>query len=236
MMHLRSSLLTALVALVAPTATFTSAVHGRPSLPRRLPAARMVLGFPSPASASPLDLFSGRGARPETLYENGTPVDFLLESLHLTKRRVSGGILVRAPPEALWAVLTDYEHMPEVVPNILSNRVTRDERTRRVTIQQESLLSNKLQLRVDMELEAIEQRDQWKMQLRRLSGHGFLDFTAEYELKPRADGTTYLSYAVELVPCPIFPLPLVERKVRKEVPKMLYAVGAAAQKRRSRAL
>ena len=48
--------------------------------------------------------------------------------------------------------------------------------------------------------------------------------------QPRPDGTTYLSYAVELVPCPIFPLPLVERKVRKEVPRMLHAVKTASQR------
>ena len=46
----------------------------------------------------------------------------------------------------------------------------------------------------------------------------------------RGDGSTYLSYEVELVPCPIFPLPLVERKIRKEVPRMLASVGAAAQR------
>merc|ERR1719247_1099474 len=188
----------------------------------------MVLGgsLPSPPSFGMLGL--GLPQRPEVLYEQGTRVDFLLETLHLTKRRVSGGILVQSSPEEVWAVLTDYERMPEVIPNILSNRVTRDERAQRVTIQQESLLSNKLQLRVDMELEAIEQRDRWSLELRRLSGHGFLQFQAQYSLKPRPDGTTYLSYSVELVPCPIFPLPLVERKVRKEVPKMLHAVGEAA--------
>lgn len=190
----------------------------------------MILGADLSGGAAPLGLLGlgVRGPQPEVLYEKGTKVDFMLEALHLTKRRVSGGVVVRAPPEAVWNVLTDYERMPEVIPNILSNRVTRDERARRVTIQQESLLSNKLQLRVDMELEAIEQRDRWSLALRRLSGHGFLQFQAQYSLKPRPDGTTYLSYEVELVPCPIFPLPLVERKVRKEVPKMLYAVGLAS--------
>ena len=60
-----------------------------------------------------------------------------------------------------------------------------------------------------------------------------LEFVAQYELRPRGDGTTYLSYEVELVPCPIFPLPLVERKIRKEVPKMLSAVSVAAVARTS---
>ena len=42
-------------------------------------------------------------------------------------------------------------------------------------------------------------------------------------------GSTYLSYTVELIPCPIFPLPLVEEKIRKEVPRMLVALRDAVQ-------
>merc|ERR1719506_3624508 len=58
-----------------------------------------------------------------------------------------------------------------------------------------------------MVLEAVEDRDRWEMTLRRVSGHGFLEFEGKYTLTPRAGGATYLSYSVELVPCPIFPLP-----------------------------
>ena len=118
--------------------------------------------------------------------------------------------------------------------NILSNIVTRETANGNVRIMQDSLLSTRLNLRTSMDLEAVESLDQWMMQLRRLSGHGFLEFEAVYQLAPRADGSTYLSYSVELVPCPIFPLPLVERKIRKEVPKMLTAVAAVAVEQSSR--
>ena len=240
----------ALLALLAPGATtFRAAVVPPPphsasaaaAASRAPPHARhgpsgpaMVFGLTPPRDASaPLGAapFGGMfgAARPETLYESGTPVDFLLETLHITKRRVSGGVLVRAPADAVWSVLTDYEAMPEVIPNILSNKVVRE--GKRVLIEQESLLSNRLQLRVDMSLEAVEQPGKRKLTLERRSGHGFLEFEAVYNLQPRADGSTYLSYAVELVPCPIFPLPLVERKVRKEVPRMLVAVAKAAARR-----
>ena len=170
----------------------------------------------------------------EVLYESGTPVDFLMETLHLTKRRVSGGVLVRAPPAAVWSVITDYEAMPDVVPNILSNVVNRDATSGRVTIEQESQLSSRMNLVVSMGLEAIEARDRWTLQLRRVGGHGFLEFEARYVLQPRGDGTTYLSYEVELVPCPIFPLPLVERKIRKECPKMLHAVARVSEANNAR--
>ncbi len=164
----------------------------------------------------------------EVLYEGRTQVDFQMETLHLTKRRVSGGVQVDASPQAIWEVLTAYERMPETIPNILSNVVTRDAASGRVTIEQESLLSNRLNLITSMVLEAVEVREAQQLELRRVSGHGFLEFEGKYTLTPRGGGT-YLAYSVEMTPCPIFPLPLVERKIRKEVPKMLTAVAAAAQ-------
>merc|ERR1719488_147394 len=93
---------------------------------------------------------------PEVLYEGGTPVDFQLETLHLTKRRVSGGVLVSASPEAIWSVITDYEAMPDIIPNILSNIVNRDPASGCVTIEQESLLSTRMNLVVSMALQAVE--------------------------------------------------------------------------------
>ena len=225
MLRLRSVLL---LLGVTSTATFRALPVGAPSaaaISTRHAASAMILGLPVPP-ANPFSLLPGQSARPEVLREGATSVDFLLETQGLAKRRVSGGVLVPAAPDAVWSVLTDYEAMPEVIPNILSNDVTRQ--NNRVTIQQESLLSTRLQLKVDMQLEAIEHRDRMQLQLSRLSGHGFLEFEATYTLQPRADGSTYLAYEVTLVPCPIFPLPLVERKMRKEVPKMLAAVAKAS--------
>lgn len=211
----------------APSATFV-APHvpfaASPSRDARSSAPSMLLEL---RSSVPFGLWGGSSNRPEVLYEDGVPVDFHMETLHMTKRRVSGGILVPASPEALWQVLTAYERMPETIPNILSNIVTRDGTS--IFIEQESLLSNRMNLRTSIRLEAIEERERWMLRLRRLSGHGFLEFEAEYKLRPRPDGTTYLSYEVELIPCPIFPLPLVERKIRKEVPKMLSALARVAR-------
>merc|ERR1719409_1900602 len=134
---------------------------------------------------------------PESIAEGDTRIDYQMERIHLTKRRVSGGIVVEAPPEAVWACLTAYEQLPEIVPNILSNEVT---------------------------LDAQADAARWELTLSRIAGHGFLEFEGVYTLQPRADGTTYLRYVVELVPCPLFPLPLVEDKIRREVPRMLVSV------------
>lgn len=163
----------------------------------------------------------------EKLSEGDARVDFLLERLHLTKRRVSGGIDIEASPQSIWSTLTDFEAMPEIIPNILSNKVTRRP-DGSVSINQKSLISRRLNLETDMTLEATMDGGARQLELRRVAGHGFLEFVARYTLLPRPNGGTYLKYAVTLVPCPIFPLPLVEQKIRREVPKMLVAVRDAA--------
>jgi len=234
-MHQPALCLLAIMALLLPAGSgfLAGPAVGRSTVASRhgaAPAMALGLGRASPFGVpTPFGSLLGGSQQPEVLYESGTPVDFQMETLHLTKRRVSGGVLVRATPEAIWAVLTDYEAMPEVIPNILSNTVRR-ESSGRVLIDQQSLLSRRMGLEVHIQLEAVEQKDRWQLDLRRQSGHGFLELDAVYNLQPRGDGSTYLAYKVELVPCPLFPLPLVERKMRKEVPKMLHALRVAAER------
>ena len=197
----------------------------------RADAPRMVFGLSTPASVAPTE-------GPEVLYHRGARIDFRWERLGLTRRRVSGGLDVAATPEDIWRVLTAYERLPTIVPNILSNEVTRPPAgsSANVLIDQTSLLSRKLNLKTQIGLEAVEGASNRELTLRRVSGHGFLEFEAIYKLRPQPDGTTYLGYSVDLVPCPIFPLPLVERKIRKEVPGMLVSFRDAAVAGRAAAL
>lgn len=222
-------------ALLLPASALSFAPSGLSS--SRAPAAarsfspRMVLGLPRPPALP----FAWGAAAPEVIYEGRNRIEYLVEIIHLTKRRISGSIAIDAPPHAVWTVCTAYEEQPDLIPSILSHQVSRQP-DGRVYIDQMSLLSSKLNLRTEMRLQAIEDRDRLTLAVRRVSGHGFLEFDAMYRLTPRPGGGTMLRYSVELVPCPIFPLPLVERKVRKEVPKMLAAVSDIAMRSTSSAL
>lgn len=84
-----------------------------------------------------------------------------------------------------------------------------------------------------MTLEVTEPQP-FNLLFQRQSGHGFLEFEALYQLSKHDDGRTLLSYSVECVPCPVFPMALVDRKMEKEVPKMLVAFRKAAVMRRKR--
>ena len=214
----------------SPATRSTPAASHAACSSRACSSPRMVLGLPLPPS--PFGAWPAPGSGPERLREGGTWIDYQMESLHLTKRRVSGGIVVEAPAQDIWDVLMAYEQLPEVVPNILSNVVTRHA-DGSVTIEQSSLISRRLNLVTEMTLDVVADEERRSLVLTRTSGHGFLEFVGSYTLKPQGNGATYLQYMVELVPCPVFPLPLVEAKIRKEVPKMLLAVRDAARRRSS---
>eukprot|EP00316_Scyphosphaera_apsteinii_P008996 CAMPEP_0119313218 /NCGR_PEP_ID=MMETSP1333-20130426/28301_1 /TAXON_ID=418940 /ORGANISM="Scyphosphaera apsteinii, Strain RCC1455" /LENGTH=244 /DNA_ID=CAMNT_0007318005 /DNA_START=26 /DNA_END=760 /DNA_ORIENTATION=+ len=164
----------------------------------------------------------------ETLWEGDARIDFHMKVVHLTKRRISGGISVDAPAESLWSCLTAFERFPDFIPSIVSNVVTRRP-DGSASIEQVATLSRRLNLQTHMTLEALPDSGRRHLVLRRTAGHGFLEFDALYTLSPLPTGGTYLAYKVDLTPCPIFPLPLVERKIRKEVPKMLVAMRNAAR-------
>ena len=179
--------------------------------------------FTPPAAGFALNPFQ---PQPERLVVDGARIDYSMEMVHLTKRRVSGGVAIDAPAESIWACLTDYAAWPDFIPNILSNDVeTRADGS--AEIRQVALLSRRLGLEAEMTLEA-QPVDGNCLRLRRTGGHGFLEFDATYTLSG-SGADRYLSYQVELVPCPIFPLPLVEQKIRKTVPSMLAAVQQRAR-------
>ena len=96
----RSALfLTTLALALRTSATYLSGAAARPAAAaaasrRAVSAPAMALELPG-SSFRTLSPFGGLfRANPEVLYESGTRVDLLMETLHLTKRRVSGGCVV----------------------------------------------------------------------------------------------------------------------------------------------
>ena len=104
--------------------------------------------------------------------------------------------MVEAPAQDIWDVLTAYEELPKVVPNILSNVVTRHANGA-VTIEQSSLISRRLNLVTEMTLDVKADEEKRSLVLTRTSGHGFLEFVGSYTLKPQGNGATYLQYIVQ---------------------------------------
>lgn len=140
----------------------------------------------------------------------------------------AGTVKIEAPLAFVWDVVTDFEHHPEFIPNIVASKLERVGSQK--VLNQRGLLSKKLQLKVDMRL-AVTEVFHSELKLKRISGHGIMEFAARYQFRRLDDNSCRLSYDVQLVPFPIFPMPIVQHKVRKEVPRMLSAMRAKAIER-----
>ena len=51
----------------------------------------------------------------------GVDVNIKLENLGGSRRRISGGLAIEAPPRAIWDVLTNYNCLNEYIPNIAAS-------------------------------------------------------------------------------------------------------------------
>ena len=49
---------------------------------------------------------------------DGVDINIKLEGLGGSRRRISGGLFIEAPPRAIWDVLTNYNNLHEYIPNI----------------------------------------------------------------------------------------------------------------------
>lgn len=86
-------------------------------------------------------------------------------------RRLLATIDVRAPPWAVWQVLTDYERLPEVVPPLLTSEVVQQRRGRQLPPNMRRLkqLAAKqlpyLQLHTEVVLDVLEKASETRMEL-----------------------------------------------------------------------
>jgi len=158
---------------------------------------------------------------------DGVDVNIKLENLGGSRRRISGGLLIEAPPRAIWDVLTNYNSLHEYIPNIAASGAVLQPNGR-VRIEQVGVISPTLRITTKIVLEVVEEPFQ-KLTFSKVESREFLEFEGTYSIT-RVNGGSYLEYSVEALPLPILPIVLVQSKIKQEVPPMLAAVRTNANK------
>lgn len=79
-----------------------------------------------------------------------------------------------------------------------------------------------------MVVRVVESPEEWQIYFERDSGRDFQKFEARYFVREGVEGGVRLEYEMDAVPFPLFPMAMVERKMFKEVPRMLAAVREEA--------
>lgn len=192
-------------------------------LPRDVAAASVQLG-PRKARVA----MTSKEILREVKTVHGADVNILLENLGGTRRRISGGLRIEAPPRAIWDILTNYNALNEYIPNIAASGAVLQPNGR-VRIEQVGVISPTLRLTTRIVLE-VKEEPYRKLTFSKVESREFLEFEGTYTITKMQNGASYLEYSVEALPLPLLPIALVQGKIRQEVPPMLAAVRSNANK------
>ena len=137
---------------------------------------------------------------------------------------VTAGGTVKTAPAAVWKVLTDYEAMPEFVPDLKTNKII--SRTGNRTIIEQAgvarflFLSREIRLVVQAHEEPIQAID-----ISLVTGDMKV-YACRWELTALPDGGTRVSYTGRMVPKFYVPGMLGSNIIRRDIEKMMKAVLA----------
>ncbi|MBI5836904.1 MAG: SRPBCC family protein [Candidatus Eisenbacteria bacterium] len=150
----------------------------------------------------------------------GTPD---LQSVPSEKADVHSSIYIPVRPDAVWAVLTDYDHLREFIPGMLESRLLEDHGLVKLIEQvgQGSWLFVGKKARVVLE---VEERKGQKLDFHVVDGD-FNLFDGAWELFPRQGGhATLLTYRLTARPRFFAPGFVVKHVLRRDVPQRLAAI------------
>lgn len=167
---------------------------------------------------------------PEPLASEVANVDLdrLLDSVEITtqdlggrKRQVQASLLVPAPVEALWQVLTNYEKLADFIPNLTSSRLLPHPeggiRLEQVGGQRILKLNFSARVVLDM-VEDYPHRISFAI----VEGD-FKEFSGYWQLTPQDQGTE-LAYFLEVRPKLTMPVKVLECRLNIDLPRNLVAI------------
>ena len=141
--------------------------------------------------------------------------------------QVSG--LVHATPQQTWAVLTDYERLPDFVPDLLSSKLLSRRGAQAVLEQQGSVGFLFMRQVIHLVVRVTEQPFS-TLDVALVAGN-MKHYASHWELAPLDQGGTRIAYRGSLEPDFFVPLLLGRVMVRADVQKMLAAVVAEVERR-----
>lgn len=122
--------------------------------------------------------------------------------------------------------MTDYERLPDIIPNIVECRVISDQVGNK-QIEQVILLSRTFNIRSRILVKVFE--DYLKsLRFLKMQSRDFEEFDGNYRFSEIETGCCRMEYSLDASPNLLFPMSLVERKILKEVPQLLANIRQVA--------
>ncbi|MBD2136580.1 SRPBCC family protein [Anabaena sp. FACHB-1237] len=161
--------------------------------------------------------------------DEANDVEIIVKKLSHRERQIIAKIKIPHPMEKVWQILTDYESLPDFIPNLAQSRLLDhpDGGIRLEQVGSEKLLNFKFCARVVLDLqELFPQLIKFNM----VEGD-FKSFTGNWCLEPYCtndeQGTT-LCYTIQLLPKLSMPISIIERRLKKDLQTNLLAIRQRA--------
>lgn len=139
----------------------------------------------------------------------------------------------------VWKVLTDYDKLADIVPNLTQSKtVAAPKGTTRVFQEgAQSVIGLDFRASVTMDMKEL-QRDrllrplpQWKILFSSYESFMFQTFSGEWRLVPLSKERCELAYSVDITPKGAVPIPAIEWRIREDVPPNLSAIKRESEAR-----
>ncbi|MGF1496282.1 MAG: SRPBCC family protein [Elainellaceae cyanobacterium] len=141
-------------------------------------------------------------------------IEVQTEQMAGRQRRIAAQLLIPHPPEQVWQILTDYEHLADFIPNLsTSRRLDHPEGGIRVEqVGSQRLLKFKFCARVVLDM--VEQAPH-RIDFQMVEGD-FKNFVGHWQLEPtelEGRSATLLGYTLCVTPTRLMPVNLIERRM-----------------------
>ncbi|MUG99002.1 cyclase [Scytonema sp. UIC 10036] len=152
-------------------------------------------------------------------------VDVQIENIAERQRQITAQLQIPHPVEKVWKVLTDYEALPDFVPNLTKSRLLEHPKggIRLEQVGAQRFLNINFCARVVLDLEEYFPKE---INFRMVEGD-FRDFSGSWQLEPCFRGEssgTRLCYTVRVWPKLTMPISLIERRLSNDMRLNLAAI------------
>ncbi|MEW5850594.1 MAG: SRPBCC family protein [Myxococcota bacterium] len=207
----------------APTSETAAPATPPPAQPAPHPAA------PAPAPAAPSEAPTFEKDELAKLEKGQVVVRGEMYTNAAGKRAGKGKafVIINKPPEAPWAILNDYEKMPEFMPRLA--RVTIQNRTAdgMKVVQELKVLFKTVRYVLDLKFDASKKRMAWALD--KSSKNDINDTFGSWHFQPWNGGRTLVVYDIAVDTGAMIPAFLEEYLTKKDLPEVLMAMKRRAE-------
>ncbi|MEH2241706.1 SRPBCC family protein [Nostoc sp.] len=185
----------------------------------------------NPDFQSPSDHTNLEGDLPTDAVALSVKVEVQIEKIAERQRQISATVQIPQPGEQIWKVLTDYEALPDFIPNLAKSRLIEHPNggIRLEQVGSQRLLNFNFCARVVLDLEEYFPKE---INFRMVEGD-FKGFSGRWCLEPYSLGEdvgTNLCYTIQVWPKLTMPVGIIENRLSKDLRLNLLAIHQRVEK------